>query len=960
MKNVWLRLLCVLLTSAMVMPLAVACSKDEKDDEDDKDELDPRGDTALEDYVFKLSLNESEVTLLTDYYGGLDKVSFTEDYAYDENEDGSLFWDSGNVNGASVSQIYVSNWTEYNYLIMRIYSPKATGGKAQIRFSTPKLESSPANQMAPYCRYQFTVDWTGWKEFKIAIDDLGTNYSPDFSAIQSISFDCSGWEMTPDGKTELYFGYMYLEKTVYSISPSLDDFDDTIYTKIKNNWRTLLVGNEKTNSSKSEAVTSKITSINNTCKNSWDKFQSTFESNTRDSLFNITIVQGKSGDESKINTIYNHLYNMAMGYATYGSDYYQNQKLYNNIRQGLEYCYKYYYGPCVWEEGTYGNWWYWDIGIPLVLTKILILLEEPLGQEKVKKYLEPFDYLDYYPSMTACNKVWISYCVFASAALQNDGERLLISQYKMNNVFDYVSSGDGFYTDGSFVQHDAHAYTGGYGLSMLTTLTDIMYVFNNTRFQMIDENVSNQYRWIFDNFQMVIYDGNFFANMRGREVYRNTSETAAGNTAIVSMIKMIQYAPDNIKAQLKSLVKYYLNASSVSYESQAGIAFADFTTALRTDESVTARNDYIKTVVFGNMDRVVSHNSKYGVSISLNSTRIYKYEAINNENMDGWYLGDGMIYIYTDGYDYDYSFYHNVDKYKLPGTTVSTETRTEENLSGGIRNGSAFAGGVTIGEYGIAVLDLTPSTNKYFNSKLDARKSYFIFDNEIVALGSGITDTSGYNINTIIENRLWNSDDSVTVNGAAFNPASNQTYTRDAASMHFTNMGGYVFFDTVSVKLQKANSGSATFFEAWIEHGTNPKGEDYAYVYLPEATVEETTAYQANKDVTIIAQDEKVHAVKENTLGITGYVFWEAGSCNGVTASEACTLMIKEENGAVTVSVSDPTHQLSSATVTIDLSSLGNSVTADDNIEASVSGNTLTLNIDFTDNVGQSFNVTVK
>ena len=65
-----------------------------------------------------------------------------------------------------------------------------------------------------------------------------------------------------------------------------------------------------------------------------------------------------------------------------------------------------------------------------------------------------------------------------------------------------------------------------------------------------------------------------------------------------------------------------------------------------------------------------------------------------------------------------------------------------ENLRGGIFNGSPFAGGVSSGEHGIATLELLPSENEYFVPKLTARKSYFFMGEEIVALGSGITDTS--------------------------------------------------------------------------------------------------------------------------------------------------------------------------------------------------------------------------
>lgn len=823
--------------------------------------------------------------------------------------------------------------------------------------------------MDPYFRMLITIDWEGWKEITVNISDMKGNNSPDVNNVQKIHFDNSGWEMddNPDNRVksgELNFGYIYLVKTKYTITPSVESIGKDAFTKPKDKWRELLVGTAATNSSGTDNVNAKLAAIDRNCRNTLSQYDATFSANERDSLFGITVVQGNKGDESKINDIYSKLLNMAMGYATPGSEYYEDNKLFNKVRMGLEYCYKFYYGPNVWEQGTYGNWWYWDIGIPLTLTKILMLLEERLGPTLVKKYLEPFDYLDKYPSMTACNKTWITYCVFASALLQNDAERMLISQVKFVDVFDYVTRSDGFYTDGSFIQHDKHPYTGGYALSMLTTLTDIMYVLNDTRFEIIPDiypAVNNQYAWVFENFQPVMYNGLLFAGMRGREVFRNTSETAAGNTAIYSMIKMAQYAPAETKAKLESLLKHFFITGTTAYEDGAPIALSDYAANLRNDDSVKARENYNITKAFGMMDRVVTHNAKYAASISLSSTRIWKYEAINNENMDGWYIGDGMIYIYTDGYDFNYNFFNYSDPYKMPGTTVTDETRKQENLSGGIFNGSAFVGGVSIGEYGIAVYDQAPATNNYFTSKLYARKSYFMFDNEIVALGSGIKDTSRTEVSTIVENRLWRENDKMFVNGSAISPTGGQTYTKnDITSIHFSNMGGYVFLDNCTVKYKKAENGKADFMEIWIAHGKSPKGAKYSYVYLPEATPEETTAYQGNPDIQILSETDKIHAVKETKLGVTGYVFYEAGSVNGVTSDKPVAVMVKEGADGVTVSVSDPTHKLTSATITIELSSLGSAVTAPENVSATVNGNTLTLTVDFTDNVGESFTVNVK
>ena len=48
------------------------------------------------------------------------------------------------------------------------------------------------------------------------------------------------------------------------------------------------------------------------------------------------------------------------------------------------------------------------------------------------------------------------------------------------DLFKYVSSGDGFYKDGSFIQHTDIAYTGSYGSVLLTRSANILFLLEGT------------------------------------------------------------------------------------------------------------------------------------------------------------------------------------------------------------------------------------------------------------------------------------------------------------------------------------------------------------------------------------------------------------------------------------------------------------------------------------------------
>ncbi|MBQ9116327.1 MAG: hypothetical protein IJY04_04840, partial [Clostridia bacterium] len=309
MKNKFIRILSLLLIGAMLLPMAAACKKDpdeEKPDIPEEPEEDPRGDQAKLDYVLKIESAESDSAVLTDWTKvGQNGIMYLDTNTKYKNEPVSLFWHA--TSGVMPGEINITNWAEYDTLCFSVYSPGKCGATVQIRISGPNVAGT---NMDPYFRYQFTVDWEGWKDFAIPFDDLSSNYNPTLNNLNTLYFDCSGWDMTPNSACELNFSRFKLSKRNYVITPSLDTLDNSIFTKAKDNWRKLLVGTAATNSSGTENVNSKIASVDRNCKNALDRFDSTFQAKVRDSLFGYEIVQGKAGDESKINSIYSLLYNM--------------------------------------------------------------------------------------------------------------------------------------------------------------------------------------------------------------------------------------------------------------------------------------------------------------------------------------------------------------------------------------------------------------------------------------------------------------------------------------------------------------------------------------------------------------------------------------------------------------------------------------------------------------------------
>jgi hyaluronate lyase len=205
------------------------------------------------------------------------------------------------------------------------------------------------------------------------------------------------------------------------------------------------------------------------------------------------------------------------------------------------------------------------------------------------------------------------------------------------------------------------------------------------------------------------------------------------------------------------------------------------------------------------------------------------------------------------------------------------------------------------------------------DTKITARKSWFFFDNEIVCLGSAINDFSETPVITCVENRLWREGDALTVNGKELIPTEKTSLS--AKNAHFTNMGGYVFFDESDLSFEKtvksnhrnaSDTSTRDFLEIVIDHGVGDGklNGTYAYAYLPTASSVETSSYSDAPDVTVVANTEKVHAVYEKTLDILAINFFEADTVSygntTVSATSPLSIMINGND----INVSDPTKKL--------------------------------------------------
>ncbi len=927
----------------------------------------------------------------------------------------------------TVSTETVQNFVDYYYLEFSIYCPQPTN-------TTIKIQPIGARHGQPV-----VLDFSGWMKFRIRTEEYQAYYPcPDIKGIYLTIESGTG------DNTAIYISEMKLTRPVYElvVPEGIDINDASIYDKIVANFRNKMVGDQCVLDTP-EYMT-KVGSIEGGKNTQWASFKATYMDNAGPGVVFGVPMDGVdptgidkdpvTGKVKKLGTniklYYQNLRDMAEGYACVKGAHYKNPELLADIKKGLEYGYKYYYGEEILQGINYGDWFPWQISIPGEIVMILSCIQPDIEQELIDKYLAPFASLITHPRGAASNMINSAFYIIVGAALRKDAYMIAEALELIQNEYQYVDylvldareiRDGGFYSDGSFVQHTGIPYTYSYGQGMFSSLANIGFITVGTAFERQNEVTEHQYELLFNAFLPTLYDINGTNALKGRSLDIHTMERESYKSIFATAVLIRTYAPERWKAKYDAAIKYMINEMEAKFHENwvnSVPIYALDALALATDESVTAFEGYEKTFVFGNMDRVFQHTPKYGVALSLSSTRIYKYESINAENELGWYHGDGMLYLYTDGYDYGFHHTGYVNPYLMTGTTVNLAPRIETCFSPAYYNTSPYAGGVSQGKYGAAGFILGyPSDAPAFEvpkaKNISAKKSYFFFDNEIVCLGSDIYDESGYNVVTTVDNRLWSLNwraespgyyfdkGALYVGGEQVTPTiqsnpksdvcavpniSNMT-SIDERTMWFGNMGGYVFLGNEDVYYrvvanhsnakgtEAASTGTMDFLEVVINHGKgdgNLENDKYAYVYLPEATVEETESYNENPDIVMLKRNSKTHAVIDTTIRTLGAVIFsstgdtvsinnESTPVTSIKASTACTLMIStNEAGETIISIADATQNYRKMEFEIQVKDVTEVISADSAISASVTNGTVKITLNCADNLGQSFNLTVK
>ncbi|MCA1060839.1 polysaccharide lyase 8 family protein [Rossellomorea aquimaris] len=655
-------------------------------------------------------------------------------------------------------------------------------------------------------------------------------------------------------------------------------------------------------------------------------------------------------------TQFNNIRTLAVAFGLKGSSLYENEELYEDIVDALDFMTidkKY--------DGSYstGNWWNWQIGSAQPFVDIVMITSEYMSEDQVDKYVKCISGYASDPSVrwggdkaTGANLTDIGLSVLGSAILTKDTKKMELVKDKLPIVMNVVTNGDGFYADGSFIQHGAVAYTGSYGNELIKGIGRILSITAGTKWEINDPSITNVYQAIESGFLPFMHNGKMMSMMNGRSISRApgtnpfTTELATGRETIANIMRIATFAPAKYKSKYESVIKSWLIDSKEYqefYEEATSLEVVQNAKDIMNNPSISSAIPSSGMKVYGAMDRVLQVTPNYSAGISMYSSRTYNFESFNTENTRGWHTGDGMFYLYNnDETQFGEGYWPTVDSVRLPGTTVDT-VDLPPGQTQGKPSPQSWVGGVTDGEFGAVGMYLDKS-NLGIPMNVRAKKSWFMLDGAIVALGSSISGTTTSSIESIIENRLLNNEGSnlVLVNGKTQGGAQKEVELSPNSWVHLEGNKkgtdiGYYFPTETTINLEKeTRSGTykdingyfqsdavynKSYFKMLINHGQDVSNQTYQYVLLPGKTEEETKEFAKKSHIKIIENSDKVQAVEDTQNAVMVMNVWKEGftTVNGLTVSQPSSIMMTITNGKLTIAVADPKQQNTKINVKVDL-----------------------------------------
>ena len=547
------------------------------------------------------------------------------------------------------------------------------------------------------------------------------------------------------------------------------------------------------------------------------------------------------------------------------------------------------------------NWWHNDIGTPGEMARTLLLLEEHLGWERLKRGLTIVGRARL--SMTGQNLVWVAEITAMRGLLEGDADLVATALGRIAEEI-HITEAEGIQADFSFHQHGPCLYSHGYGAAFAMDNARLAALMDGTAFAWPADKIDLISRLILDGHQWMQFGRQCDYGATGREIARKGKNGAYMEAVARQMLRVETGREDEFRA----------------LQNRA---------ADRGEPALWGNRHFYRS------DIMTHHRGTWYASARMFSNRLANTDGPHNsEGLLSHHIADGCNFLHVHGNEYR-DIFPLWDWRKVPGTTVEQSPA----LEGDVRRmgASAFAGGVSDGQIGLAAFDL-------HRDALTARKAWAFFDDCYVALGAAVACDSERPVATTIDQK-WLAGDihigRVSAGGAAptrHEPPAHAIRLEPDAWVHHDRVAVGMFDGAVPLLTAGPRTGSwhpisnqyrdtpeqGEVFLLWMDHGARPEGGQYAYTVAPDRTLDEAAAFFENAPVSIAINTSATQAVYHDRLGALAVAFYEPGSVIvpgmvALAADIACLALVRkgEEEKEWILSVAQPENREATARLTV-------------------------------------------
>lgn len=624
---------------------------------------------------------------------------------------------------------------------------------------------------------------------------------------------------------------------------------------------------------------------------------------------------------------------LALAYSTPASRHYHSPAVRTAIETGLKHLSQFVYPGCPQP----GNWWAWQIGMPLNLTPTLMLTQGQLDQRLWDQEIATLRYLlklelGVSPSSqpaggrtqigkasghtravtvsapsTDTNNLWhyalrLQFAVLiADPALAMGWGRLAAGEIR--------PAGQGhLQPDYSYKFHGAIPMW-AYGREFINDYGLLIANYGGTAFgpdRGQIELYAEMLRHYVDGF---LYRNRICPAIIGRELTRGDDETR--NIFLLTAMATLAHRPEWQETFAPMLVReagFTNDAKSMAAMPPTGRTSLqkpktgeqedensayrdsgrDAATAMLNARQITLPAAQPAAPVddifaYPDSDFLQITRPDWAIGIKMQSSRNRGYESINGENLQGWFLSHGSTFHYLCGDEWD-GCWPTLDWTRLPGTTADRDMKGPSE--------SAFAGVLRASsELAVAAVELR-------HKRFRARKSWLVDENTIVCLGSGIQGRA----ETTVFSQPVSAGAPLVIDSL---PAPAESFDRKQVVHWFwlENMA-YAFPKGQELRIvreQRTSNWSSIrderlhgttepmqqeYLTAVIAHGAQNSG--YAYLILPNVSRERAQPRVATAAAQYLFTNDDAHHVERRDGQFEAVVLWEPGSIGPLVADRGC------------------------------------------------------------------------